>query len=237
LIEVLQNERFANLANLRSELTAVENAALMSQQDFGFKQARETVLATVVQCRRTRFKLGHALSNYRRCFKAEQSWMPAVKAIAGAISCSERTVHRIISDYELAAELPAMTLDAMFDLEIDPAAGKNAPLVEELSRIPEPETHEEAAKAVTNAHQQHVARKKQAKRTGQKAERATLEEFTTRTVKQFEAQFRSVPPLIRDGQIRYVFEHIVNSLRSNVREVRQFSRPSLVPKPEVKEAA
>jgi len=236
-MEVPNDMLFAKLANLRNELKSVEKTASLACENPGLKQARERLLAALDLCDRTRYKLGEALWNYRGYFKAEQVWMKGVKVIASAIGCSERTVHRIISDYESAAKLPTITRDAMMQQQIDPAAGKNAPLVEKLSQIPEPNTPEEAASIVATAHHDHVTRRKHEKTVGKKARTIDLEEFKESMVGRFEGYFSSVSPDVRKVQVLYVLEQIVNTLRVDIRELRQFSRPSLVPKPGVKEAA
>ncbi|MDR5727629.1 MAG: hypothetical protein RB191_09405 [Terriglobia bacterium] len=62
--------------------------------------------------------------------------MEAAKVIAAAIDCDEKTVFRIIEDYEPASQLSPITLEAVLEQNIDPAAAKHARVVENLLRIP-----------------------------------------------------------------------------------------------------
>jgi hypothetical protein len=68
--------------------------------------------------------------------------------IAEAIGCHERTLFRYIENYERVACVPAITIDALHDQGGDPAASKHAPIIDDLSRLPVPETREQAATVV-----------------------------------------------------------------------------------------
>lgn len=46
-----------------------------------------------------------------------------------------------------------------------------------------------------------------------------------------------MPAVQRDLEVRYVLERIVNTLRADIRDLRQFSRPALVPRPSKREVA
>jgi hypothetical protein len=147
-------------------------------------------------------------------------------------------VYRIISVYERASNLPETVVDALVERNIDPAAGKNVELVDNLLQMPRPETRQEAATAVTEAFEKHSARKRLAKKKkAAKSEKASVEEFAAHIVKQFEGRYRSAAPDVRDAEVRYVLERVVNTLRAEIRELRRFGRPALVPGPAVREAA
>ncbi len=91
--------------------------------------------------------------------------MAAAKLIAAAMNRGERTVYRIIEEFERASQLPPITLEAMIEWKIDPAAGKNAEMIENLLHLPEPGTREEANAAVSVAIREDVARKRREKKS------------------------------------------------------------------------
>ncbi len=64
-----------------------------------------------------------------------------------------------------------------------------------------------------------------------------FDQFAQRIVRQFEERYRAATQEHRDAELRCVLELVVNSLRADIRELRQFARPSLVRRPKVKDAA
>ena len=120
----------------------------------------------------------------------------------------------------------------MREQQIEPAAAKNSDLVEILLKMPEPKTSEKASAVVLEALKKQVLQK--AKKASVKAD---LETFSERIVKQFEDRYRSATPQQRDAEVRYILELLVNRLRAPIRELRQFGRPTLVPKPKKQGAA
>ena len=80
----------------------------------------------------SRFRFGETLAAYKAFFAEEQGWMTAVKTIGQAIGHDERTVRRILEDYVLASQLPAGAIRELESLGIDPAAKKNAPIIDNL---------------------------------------------------------------------------------------------------------
>jgi hypothetical protein len=75
------------------------------------------------------------------------------------------------------------------------------------------------------------------KKTKKATPKPDLEAFAERVVKQFEDRYRSATPQQRDAEVRYILELQVNRLRAPIRELRQFGRPTLVPKPKKQGAA
>ena len=144
----------------------------------------------------------------------------------------ERTVFRIIEDYERATQLPPIILEAMLEQQIESAAAKNIDVVETLLKMPEPKTSEKASTVVREAFKTHVLKK-----TKKVSPKPDLEAFAERIVKQFENRYRSTTPPERDAEVQYVLELVVNTLRAPIRELRQFGRPALVPKPAKRGAA
>ncbi len=225
-----QTKKLDKMSNLKKLLRKLEPSQLAYDQSL--HQARESLIGALRVYTHSRYHLGRALHVYKRYFKAERAWMEAAKLIAAAIDRDEKTVFRIIEDYERASQLPAITLEAMLDQKIDPAAARNARVVENLLRIPEPKTSEDASAVVTGAFKSHVQQKTQ------KAPAKTgLEAFAERIVKQFEDRYRSSAPQQRDAEVKYVLELLVNTLRAQIGELRQFGRPTLVPKPPKQGAA
>jgi hypothetical protein len=222
------------LSNLREQLIGVDLPCPDCNSN-GLLHAREGVINTLRTYANGRFHLGRALRVYKGYFKADKRWVAAAKIIGAALDCDEKTIFRIIVDYELAARLPAIIIEAMLDQNIDPAAHKYADAVEELFEMTEPEIPEEAAAVVATAMKRRSDRKR--KKASSRTAKAGLEEFTDRIMKQFEERYRSVPPDQRDRELQYVLETIVNTLHSPIRELRQCSRPALVPKPVKQEVA
>jgi hypothetical protein len=165
-------------------------------------------------------------------FKPGRGWVAAAKIIAAAMDCDERTVFRIIEDYERASQLPPIILEAMLEQQIEPAAAKNIDVIETLRQIPEPKTSEEASAVVAKAFKSRVVQK-----TKKASAKPDLEAFAERIVKQFEDRYRSATPQQRDAEVQYILELLVNTLRAPIRELRQFGRPTLVPKPPKQGAA
>lgn len=235
IVEV--KEKSDNLSEISIELKRVEDTYIHSGST-ELAHARNAVVGSISGFKVSRLNLGRALRTYKQYFKAERDWTSAMKIIADVLQCDERTVYRLIEDYERASRLPEITLEAMAGQKIDPAAAKNAPVVENLLRMPEPKTHEEATKAVVAVHQKHVAeRKQQDKESATNPATTEIEVFAKRILKQFEDRYRSMAPAQRDAEARYVLELVANTLRLDIRELRQYSRPAQVPKPTVKEAA
>ena len=103
-------------------------------------------------------------------------------------------------------------------------------MIQKLAQMPEPETPEKAELAVARVHSEHVTRKK-ALRAAKGGKKEKLDDFAERVLRHFEERFGTMKPEQRDAELRYVLERIVNKLRADIRELRQYGRPTLVPKP------
>ena len=224
-------EKFDKMSNLSTELQRVEKTYIHTESA-ELAQTRNSVVGGLQAFGNSRFQLGRVLRQYKMHFKSGHGWVAAAKLIAAAIDRDERTVFRIIEDYERASQLSPIILEAMLEQQIEPAAAKHARVVENLLRIAEPKTSEQASAAVTKAFKTHVVQK--TKRASAKPE---LEAFAERVVKQFEDRYRSATPRQRDAEVQYILELLVNTLRAPIRELRQFGRPTLVPKPPKQGAA
>jgi hypothetical protein len=228
--------KFDKLSNLSVELQRVEGIYIDSQS-VQLTQARNSVVGALGAFKNNRFNFGRVLREYRRHFKTERSWMVAAKVIADAIERDERTVFRIISDYERASQLDPIVLEAMQEQKIDPAAAKNAAIVENLIQMPKPETREDAVTAVSAVVKAQAPEKKERKKAATKPANMGLEEFAAGIVRRFEDRYRSRTPQERDAEIQFVLELVVCKLRANIGELRHYKRPALVPKPASKNAA
>jgi hypothetical protein len=237
LVDEATQSRFDNLSNLSGELGRVEGI-YVQEITVELTNARNSVVGAVMGYSNSRLTLGRALRNYRLHFKADHSWVAAAKIIAAAFGCDERTVYRYIEDYERASQLPAITLEAMADQKIDPAAARNAGIVENLLQMPHPTTRAEASRPVATAHQKHLAGKMQhAKRTPSKLAEVSVEEFAAKIVRQFVNRYRSLAPQLRDSELQFVLELVINTLRSDIRELNMFDQQALVSKPKLNDAA
>ena len=224
-------KRFDKMSNLSTELQRVEKTYIPTESA-KLAQTRNSVVGGLQAFGNSRFQLGRVLRQYKMHFKSGHGWVAAAKLIAAAMDREERTVFRIIEDYERASQLPAILLEAMLEQQIEPAAAKNIDVVEALLRIPEPKTSEKASAVVREAFKTHVLQK-----TKKASAKPDLEAFANRIVKQFEDRYRSAAPQQRDAEVQYILELLINSLRAPIRELRQFGRPTLVPKPSKQGAA
>ncbi|MFP5209690.1 MAG: hypothetical protein ACLGRW_10415 [Acidobacteriota bacterium] len=231
--------RTAKSDNLSDFSTKLKNVESIYIQDISAElaHARNSVAGALPGFRSSRMNFGRILRAYKLHYKAARGWTAAMKVIAEAMGCDERTVERIIDDYERASQLPSVTLEVMAEQKIDPAAAKNAPVVDKLVRMPPPATREEAAEAVRAAIRDHVAQKKAVNNVAAKPAEMGVENFTAHVVKLFEQRYRSMAPAQRDAELRYVLEVVTNTLRAGVTNLRQYSRPALVPKAVIEDAA
>jgi hypothetical protein len=234
---------FDNLSNLAKKLQNVERTYIHSIRSESVEsaqlaQARSAVEGVLQRYTNSRFQFGRVLRQYKQHFKAERGWVVAASAIADEIGRDPRTIYRIIDDYEQAAKLDSIVLEAIEKQGLDAAARKNALLVATLLEIPAPETQKEAAAAVKAASQAQMEKKRAAKKTVAKVSRTDdFEQFTQRILRQFTERYQSATSEKRDAEVRYILELLVNTLRADIHELRQYSRPSLVPEPAMKDAA
>ncbi len=223
------------LSYLADRLKALEQGQV-NKGGVELNRARTAVVMIVSAYRETRFNLGRVLHEYKAYFKAERGWTAAAQAVADAISRDERTVYRIIANYERASHAPTILLEAMEAQKIDAAAPKNAALIQKIVEMPAPATPTEAKEIVARVSNE-IAVMKRERRAARKSVTKDIEEFAGAMVRQFESQFGKMPPRQRDAELRYVLERIVNTLRADIKTLRQFSRPALVPNPASREIA
>lgn len=214
------------LSTFRDALKAIERKFLPSGR-MDPSQQRNTLISQLETYRNSRYHLGRALRGYKQIFKAERAWMAVVEVIANAIGRDERTVMRIVDDYERANQLPPIVLEAMLEQNIDPPQKRNSALVENLLQMPTPETSGDARAAVGAAVRAEKAAKKVRRQPSSKED---AEAFARRIAKAFELRYRKMPGEERDAELRFVFEYVVSTLQAKMPELRQFGPTVLVPK-------
>jgi hypothetical protein len=131
-------ENFSILDSRLKEIEAEHICVLDEDMD----GARETLVAALGHYWISRFQLGEALAVYKKHLaeKKKQSaadcgWMAAVKSIAEALSCDERTIRNILADYERTANLPATVIQAAQVQGIDLAQRRYRPAVAAIESI------------------------------------------------------------------------------------------------------
>ena len=124
-----------NLPNLGEELKKIEEKEDI-QLHVGLVDARLALLNAMEQYRASRYRLGRMLSAYRQFYTEARAWMSVANAIAGVLGCDERTVRRIVSDYESVAQVPDAVIKALENAGIDPAARRNASVIGRILKMP-----------------------------------------------------------------------------------------------------
>ena len=126
------------LSNVSAHLQDIE-VELVDNQDGTAISARETLVAALGHYHSSRFKFGEALAAYKVFFK-DGGWVAAAKVIGKAIQRNEKTIYRIVADYErVSASLPEVAIAELEAQGIDPAAKKNQPIIEAISAMPRTE--------------------------------------------------------------------------------------------------
>ena len=225
-----------NLSDLSRRLKDVEDTYI-HDISAELAHARNSVAGALPGFRNLRMAFGRVLRAYKEHYKAARGWTAAMQVIAEALGCDERTVERIIESYERASQLPAITLEEMEKQKIDPAAARNAPVVEKLIQMPQPANREEAAEAVRTVYERHVAKKRTRKRAAAPSTGASPEEFARQVVKLFEGRYRKMEPQQRDAEVRYVIGLLAAELGIDDPELQSIAQGSLTGRPAIAEAA
>jgi hypothetical protein len=105
--------------------------------ELGLGSARLSLVNALEGFRSSRYRLGQKLSEYKAFFKASQGWMVAATAIADAMGCDERTIRRIIDDFERVSDVPDVVIKALQQAGFDPAARKNAGMIAKILGMPD----------------------------------------------------------------------------------------------------
>jgi hypothetical protein len=96
-----------------------EAATLSSDDAQREKDLRPKVVAALANFATDQSEVGRVLFDYKSVYKTKRKWTSFAKEIAKAIKCSERTVYRMIDEYE-ALSGPATNSEVPLDrIEID----------------------------------------------------------------------------------------------------------------------
>jgi hypothetical protein len=111
------------------------------------RSQRALVLGSLKKYTKSRFHLGEALASYKQACKLDRVWLRASEAIAKHMDISQRTLFRVISDFERVSGAPQTVLAAMEAEGFDPAKRKNARLLGQIAEAtgddPTPEEAQE----------------------------------------------------------------------------------------------
>src|SRR5665213_3714239 len=98
-----------NLSNLSLQLLKVE-VGLVNEGSSELNDARLALVNALEQYRTSRYRLGKMLSGYRKFFLLTREWSAAAVVIAGAIGCDEKTIRRIVDDYDSVSGVPSVVI-------------------------------------------------------------------------------------------------------------------------------
>ena len=206
------NLGFDNLATMQERLRKIEEFHIPEGHP-DLQQARNGLINPAIDYRRNSFAFGRALWIYRKIFKAHQGWMEAAQVIADEVGASPRTLFRVIADYERAQGLSPAFAAELIEEQIDPAARKNAGMVNQLVRMPAPATIEEARAVVTTVIQKNRTRKAATGASAHKSHRREpLDRFTSSIVGQFTDRFGGVPSQEKTEQVLRVLRSVLAAL-------------------------
>jgi len=141
---------FGQLSDLSVRLQELE-VGCVGVNELGLGSARLSLVNALEGFRSSRYRLGQKLSAYKAFFQANQGWMVAATAIADAMGCEERTIRRIIDDFERVSEVPDVVIKALQQAGFDPAARKNAGMIAKLLGMPDKPADLDLDIAVTEA--------------------------------------------------------------------------------------
>lgn len=145
-----------NVSKLSVQLLELE-AGVVRAEKSGLADARLGVVNALEHYRTSRYRLGQMLSVYKAFFCAARGWIAAAKTIGSAIGCDERTVRRIVEDFEGISDVPSIVIKALEEAGIDPAARKNARIIAKMLRMPHEAIESAAGDLVQNAIQSEPA--------------------------------------------------------------------------------
>jgi hypothetical protein len=128
-----------NLSSLCADLRSLEREHVECPEGQSFGDHASTLAAARIQledCLKgfvfSRYELGKALHSYKQFYVNERAWMSVAALIAQAIGRDERTVRRIVADYEQVEALPEVCVKELQRQNLDPAAAKNRRIAKRL---------------------------------------------------------------------------------------------------------
>jgi hypothetical protein len=143
--------------------------------------------------------------------------------IGEAIGRDEQTIFRIVEDYERAATVQPILLKELERQRIDPAARRNASIVENLAQEPASASPKEAARIVSVVLKADN-RRKQAFVESRK--RKTSEDFIPQIISLFTKRYVGMPPQQAQAEMKRVLVKVAEGLGIDI-----VSPPVSAPKP------
>ena len=119
-------------ASLSALLREAEVAHFETDSAAALSVSRKAVVDAALHYKSARYRFGKALYIYKAAIPYA-GWMIAVQIIAKAIGVNERTVRNALAAYERTVPLPEDVIDALEDAGLDPAARKNAKIIDFLT--------------------------------------------------------------------------------------------------------
>jgi len=169
-----RNESVDKLSNVGALLLEIE-AEYVENEDGSSNSAREALVGALTQYHNSRFAFGKALAAYKVFFVKDGSWVAAAGVIGEAIHSDEKTIYRIVKDYQRASKVPAEALKELEALGIDPAEKKNEAAISNLIMMDPPAVQADPKKAVAVAVKKMYAVKAEKKaKTPKKPRPATV---------------------------------------------------------------
>jgi hypothetical protein len=138
------------LSDLSARLREVESVHVDSD-DGAAVDARGNLVDAARLFHSSRFRFGEGLARYKSFFPENRGWTAAVRAVARALLCDQKTICRILSDFDRASQVPAEALKELEALGIDPAARKNETIISNLLTMDSPTVESAPKKAVASA--------------------------------------------------------------------------------------
>ena len=139
MTETIENSvkpgKLPNLSALGACLREIETEYI-ENDDGGVERARQALIGAIGEYHGKRFDLGRTIYMYKSYYAPERAWMAAVRAIAKAMDRDERTVRRILEDYQRASGVPASAITELKKRRLDPGAKKNEPVITKLREMP-----------------------------------------------------------------------------------------------------
>lgn len=214
LARQLRELELAEMGDIRAEVSHTRNA----------------LIAVLKECVYVRYQFGRLLHDYKAFYKPDGRWVAAAKLIGAAIRRDERTIFRIVEDFERADQVAPILLKAMEEQQIDPSARKNADIIEDLKQAPPTASPRQAAKIVTKAVKAHAERKKAACESRKNEKPA---DFVERIARFFLARYAGLPKEESKAEMERILRLVARRLG-----IRFGPRSLLPPKaPELMKAA
>jgi hypothetical protein len=148
-----------NLSKLSEELRGLEPPKEFIELP-GLDDARLRLVGALETYRNSRYKLGQALCEYKLFYRETRSWIAAANVIGAYLGCDERTVRRIVEDYERVEGVPSIVIKALEDAGFDPAARRNATMIGRIVRMTKSDAKVSPASAVGLAIKEHELNRK-----------------------------------------------------------------------------